>query len=29
VMANNAENIKKYSDGKKFTADPVSIADMS
>ena len=29
VMANNAENIKKYSDGKRFTADPVSIADMS
>jgi gluconate 2-dehydrogenase gamma chain len=29
VMANNAENIKKYGDGKKFTADPVSIADMS
>jgi gluconate 2-dehydrogenase gamma chain len=29
VMANNAENVKKYSDGKKFTADPVSIADMS
>jgi gluconate 2-dehydrogenase gamma chain len=29
VLANNAENIKKYSDGKKFTADPVSISDMS
>ena len=29
VMANNAENIKKYSDGKRFTADPTSIADMS
>jgi gluconate 2-dehydrogenase gamma chain len=29
VLANNAENVKKYSDGKKFTADPVSIADMS
>ena len=29
VMANNAENVKKYSDGKKFTADPVSISDMS
>jgi len=29
VMANNAENIKKYGDGKKFDADPVSIADMS
>jgi gluconate 2-dehydrogenase gamma chain len=29
VMANNAENIKKYGDGKRFNADPVSIADMS
>jgi len=29
VMANNAENIKKYSDGKRYTADPVSISDMS
>ena len=29
VLANNAENVKKYSDGKKFTAHPVSIADMS
>jgi gluconate 2-dehydrogenase gamma chain len=29
VMANNAENVKKYSDGKKFAADPISIADMS
>jgi Gluconate 2-dehydrogenase subunit 3 len=29
VLANNSENVKKYSDGKKFTADPVSIADMS
>jgi gluconate 2-dehydrogenase gamma chain len=29
VIANNAENVKNYSDGKKFTADPVSIADMS
>jgi gluconate 2-dehydrogenase gamma chain len=29
VAANNAENVKKYSDGKKFTADPISIADMS
>jgi len=28
-MANNAENIKKYNDGKKFTADPISIVDMS
>jgi len=29
VMANNAEHVKTYSDGKKFNADPVSIADMS
>jgi gluconate 2-dehydrogenase gamma chain len=29
VMANNAENVKKYGDGKKFTVDPVSIADLS
>jgi gluconate 2-dehydrogenase gamma chain len=29
VMANNAENVKKYSDGKRFSADPISIADMS
>ena len=29
VMANNAENIKQYGDGRRFTADPVSIADMS
>jgi gluconate 2-dehydrogenase gamma chain len=29
VLANNAENVKKYGDGKKFTADPISIADMS
>ena len=29
VMANNAENVKKYNDGKAFKADPVSIADMS
>jgi gluconate 2-dehydrogenase gamma chain len=29
VMANNAENIKTYSDGRRYTADPVSIADMS
>jgi gluconate 2-dehydrogenase gamma chain len=29
VMANNAENVKKYGDGKKFTADPVDIADLS
>ncbi|WP_275200565.1 gluconate 2-dehydrogenase subunit 3 family protein [Bradyrhizobium sp. CSA207] len=29
VMANNAENIKKYNDGRIFTADPISIADMS
>jgi gluconate 2-dehydrogenase gamma chain len=29
VMANNAENIKKYGDGKRFKADPLSIADLS
>jgi gluconate 2-dehydrogenase gamma chain len=29
VMANNAENVKQFSDGRRFTADPVSIADMS
>jgi gluconate 2-dehydrogenase gamma chain len=29
VMANNAENVKKYHDGKAYKADPVSIADMS
>jgi gluconate 2-dehydrogenase gamma chain len=29
VNANNAENIKKYNDGRRFAANPVSIADMS
>lgn len=29
VLANNAENVKQYSDGRRFTANPVSIADMS
>jgi gluconate 2-dehydrogenase gamma chain len=29
VMANNAENVKQYSDGRRFPANPVSIADMS
>jgi hypothetical protein len=29
VMANNAENVKKYNEGKQFIADPISIADMS
>jgi gluconate 2-dehydrogenase gamma chain len=29
VMANNAENVKNYSDGRRFPANPVSIADMS
>ncbi len=29
VLANNAENVKKYSDGRRFPADPISIADMS
>jgi gluconate 2-dehydrogenase gamma chain len=29
VMANNAGNVKNYNDGRRYTADPVSIADMS
>ncbi len=29
VMANNAENVKQYSDGRRFTSNPVGIADMS
>jgi gluconate 2-dehydrogenase gamma chain len=29
VMANNAENVKQYNDGRRFTTNPVSIADMS
>jgi gluconate 2-dehydrogenase gamma chain len=29
VMANNAENVKQYNDGRRFVANPVSIADMS
>ena len=29
VMANNAENVKQYNDGRRFPANPVSIADMS
>lgn len=29
VMANNAANVRAYSDGKRFPARPVSIADMS
>src|SRR5262245_52343950 len=29
VMANNAENVKQYNDGRRFAAKPVSIADMS
>jgi gluconate 2-dehydrogenase gamma chain len=29
VLANNAENVKKYGDGRRFPADPISIADMS
>ena len=29
VMANNAENARKYADGQRFPAKPVSIADMS
>src|SRR5215831_8500466 len=29
VLANNAGNVKKYNDGRRFPANPVSIADMS
>ena len=29
VMANNAEHVKQYSDGKRYAADPVGIVDMS
>ena len=29
VIATNAENVKKYNDGTRMTANPVSIADMS
>jgi gluconate 2-dehydrogenase gamma chain len=29
VMANNAENVKQYNDGRRFAANPVGIADMS
>jgi len=29
VLANNAENARRYGDGKKLSAEPVSIADMS
>jgi gluconate 2-dehydrogenase gamma chain len=29
VSANNAENVKRYSDGRRFPANPVGIADMS
>jgi gluconate 2-dehydrogenase gamma chain len=29
VIANNAEHVKQYSDGQRFPANPVSIADMS
>jgi gluconate 2-dehydrogenase gamma chain len=29
VMANNAENVKHYSEGQKFVAEPVSISDLS
>jgi gluconate 2-dehydrogenase gamma chain len=29
VMANNAENVKSYSNGNRFPANPVSISDMS
>lgn len=29
VLANNAEHVKKYSNGERFVASPVGIADMS
>jgi gluconate 2-dehydrogenase gamma chain len=29
VLANNAENVKTYGDGRRFVADPVSISDLS
>jgi gluconate 2-dehydrogenase gamma chain len=29
VMANNAENVKQYSDGRRFPANPVGITDVS
>jgi gluconate 2-dehydrogenase gamma chain len=29
VMANNAQNVRTYNDGRRFPAKPVSIADMS
>jgi gluconate 2-dehydrogenase gamma chain len=29
VMANNAENVKKFNEGQRFAVDPTSIADMS
>ena len=29
VMANNAQNIAIFNDGRRFTNEPVSIADMS
>lgn len=29
VYANNAENIKKFNDGRRFVTEPTSIADMS
>ncbi len=29
VMANNAQNIRSYNDGRRFPAKPISIADMS
>jgi hypothetical protein len=28
-MANNAQNVRTYNDGRRFPAKPVSIADMS
>jgi len=29
VMANNAQNVRNYADGRRFPAKPLSIADMS
>jgi gluconate 2-dehydrogenase gamma chain len=29
VMANNAENVKKFNEGQRFAVEPTSIADMS
>jgi gluconate 2-dehydrogenase gamma chain len=29
VMANNAENVKRFNEGQRFTGEPTSISDMS